>query len=110
VLKVTPYAGLLCYQVDSERPGIDPYLVDLTMYWGTGCCDCSHFKFRLEKELTLQPLNPASYRCKHIVAARNYLADELINTLVRQQIKAEKPFKSNFVRSGTIQFRIEDKK
>ena len=67
------------------------YLVDLAEYDGNGSCNCSHFKFRLESKVKLGV--ERRMRCKHIMAARDYLASALIERMSDAEEKMTEPNK-----------------
>jgi|6_EtaG_2_1085325.scaffolds.fasta_scaffold168186_2 hypothetical protein len=82
---ITPWDNLR-FMVPS-RNGEKDYLVDLAEYDGNGSCNCSHFKFRLESKVKLGVKR--HMRCKHIVAARDYLASALIERMSDAEEKTE---------------------
>src|ERR1041384_262559 len=87
-MRVIPHE-ILRYFVESDTKPGEKYLVDLCPYWGIGCCDCPHFRIRIEPHLTDKPIDPEAWRCKHIKAAREYLANQLIDTLVKIELAKE---------------------
>lgn len=86
---ITPWDNLR-FMVPS-RNGEKDYLVDLAEYGGNGSCNCSHFKFRLESKVKLGVKR--QLRCKHIVAARDYLTSALIERMSDAEEKTTKPNK-----------------
>lgn len=90
-MKVTPH-GTLLYLVQSEH-GHPDYLVDLGAYWGNGACDCMHFRVRLEPKMRHLQSRPADwpkygYMCKHIIASRRSLLQEVIETMALRETEA----------------------
>lgn len=63
----------------------EPYLVDLEENRGIGKCDCDDFKFH--KQPTIAGKIAASdypvYRCKHIVAGRQFAGEALLESFIR---------------------------
>ena len=74
---ITPWDNLR-FMVPS-RNGEKDYLVDLAEHEGNGSCSCSHFKFRLEPKVKVGV--ERRMRCKHIMAARDYLVSALIERM-----------------------------
>lgn len=90
-MKIRNYEGLLRYTVESDDHKGEEYFVDLALYGGVGFCDCPHFKFRLEPQLSLRPIDPEKFRCKHIRACRRHLSDQLIDALIKTEIRKDHP-------------------
>lgn len=81
-MKVTSIGGPLHWMVQSENNNGE-YTVDLGSFWGNGQCDCPHFRIRLQPRLEQFYARPAAWpqyglMCKHIIAARKFLLNELI--------------------------------
>jgi len=72
----------LRFFVASESDGETEYLVDLAELWGNGRCDCYHFRCRLEPRIKKHP--GLALRCKHIIAARDHLADRVIASVMKE--------------------------
>ena len=78
-LTVEPYNALPSFLVYSDPSR--KHLVNCGDMGGNGSCSCQHFQFRLMSKLNNgEPISTAT-RCKHILAARNILADILIKNL-----------------------------
>lgn len=80
-MTIEPYDNPLRVLVSSEtRPDIK-HLVELDAYDGLGKCSCEAFSFRSEPLANPQDGTPADrspgLRCKHILAARDWLDLEL---------------------------------
>jgi hypothetical protein len=104
-MMIRPYNGLMMYEVTSESdPRTEPYHVDLTFYRGIGNCDCAQFQFRLEPHLVRQPFHPDQYRCKHILACREFLGKQLVDTLIKSEIIRDSGANAHLPRLGTMQF------
>lgn len=86
-MNVRPYEKLR-YYVQSESLK-DEYLVDLSAYAGNGQCDCPNFKYKLGPKLQkIHPMDLAPNSvtmCKHIRAAREYLATEVIHLVMANE-------------------------
>lgn len=68
------------FWVDSDRPGVKPYMVDLLAYRFNGSCDCPDFRDYHEKRTRLEngaDPHPA-LRCKHIERARAWKLEEFL--------------------------------
>ena len=61
-----------------------PHTVDLESYKWAGQCDCEHFKFRCEPELSRGAPANDKFRCAHIKAARSYFLDEILPKIAAQ--------------------------
>lgn len=60
----------LRFMVDSRRPSVPAYLVDLEEHGFNGACHCEHFRFRLEPLLLRGSAASPALRCWHIKIAR----------------------------------------
>lgn len=93
-VKITPLDGLTRFLVQSDVNPDAEYLVDLEAFHGNSGCSCPHFEFRLQPQLMLGKKAPASepniYRCRHIMACRELLGNELVNTIVAKNVEMEK--------------------
>lgn len=60
-----------------------PQLVELDAYQNFGRCSCEHFTYRLQPVFDEHPdaLVDVKERCKHIVAAREALLNQVIDKL-----------------------------
>ncbi len=75
---VEPVEGeLLRFRVRSDRDG-RPYLVDLAAFNGVGTCECIHFQIRLRPRIE----SGEKQFCKHLVRARNFFVDEIIQKML----------------------------
>ncbi len=81
---VTPIVGEpLRFHVRSRtEPGLK-YLVDLESYNRNGECGCQHFEFRLRPVLAehRHPTPSDRTRCWHILKARGWLLDRMLEKL-----------------------------
>lgn len=88
MMKIEPYDHILRFRFVSEtRPDI-AHLVDLGAYDGFGECSCEDFCYRVRPGLVANRSRAtlataitdegAVRRCKHLVAAREYLVDSVI--------------------------------
>ena len=80
---VEPVDGeLLRFRVRSDRDG-RPYLVDLSAFNGNGNCQCQDFQIRKLPEL-LKGAHGFGHvaMCKHIIRARDFFVDEIIQKLL----------------------------
>ena len=70
------------------------YLVDLTSYYGAGCCSCPDYRCRHEpKNATLGPTAATTpHRCRHIKLVRSYVADLATMGLMRVDGTSEEAF------------------
>lgn len=98
-MKITPHDGLTRYMVQSDVNPDNEYLVDLSSYGGIGKCSCSHHTYRMAPELERPGAikeglkDPDRWRCKHIIACREMLGKDMVDTLTKrdnQQTKALK--------------------
>jgi hypothetical protein len=76
--KVEPYDHPLRFLVVSDTQPDVSHLVDLGEFEGKGKCSCQHFEFRIQPDIEV---GLPHKRCKHIDAARCYLADAVIEKL-----------------------------
>jgi hypothetical protein len=83
-LKVENYEPPLRFLVKSAKFADRQYLVDLGEYEGHGRCDCPHFRCKLEGEIQTGKRGK-DYRCKHIRAAREVLADGFIRVCLQKE-------------------------
>jgi len=89
---VRPHGDFLRFYVTSSENKDAEYLVDLDCYWGTGWCNCPHFKNRLEPKLAAMALRlnhriHHEFRCKHIRSAVLHLGQALADELLRGKMK-----------------------
>ena len=63
------------------------HLVDVTAYGGAGKCDCEDFRCRHEPVISACPPGSlaAPPRCRHIVAAREFIADCVVTDWLRSE-------------------------
>jgi hypothetical protein len=88
---ITPFEGLTRYHAEPESKGqTEPYLIDLTLNGGIGWCDCPHFRCRLAPQIHGTATDDESNRCKHIRAARDYLAKQLLEIFLESEIEKTK--------------------
>lgn len=83
---------ILRYRVLSENPDKLPkewklagrkyYIVDLASYHGNGQCDCMDFRTRMEPKLSRGMAPCDQLRCKHILACRRALLDDVIGKFI----------------------------
>lgn len=82
-VNVTPFEGLTRFHAQSERGRATTYLVDLDLYWGLGWCGCEDFGINKEPTVKLWKADERvvtdEWRCKHVIACRMYLGDDLAN-------------------------------
>lgn len=72
----------LVYMVGSAGNPGDSYRVDLTAYRFNGECGCINFQVKLKPKLEGGSRPSDLTRCKHIRAARSFLADRCIAKIV----------------------------
>lgn len=75
----------------ASQPG-RTHLVDVTAYGGVGKCDCDDFRCRREPVLAASP--PGSVfpsRCRHIHAAREFIADCVVIGFLKSEAPADGP-------------------
>jgi hypothetical protein len=86
---ITPFEGLTRFKARSVQ-SVESYLVDLEFYWGVGKCGCKWFATHLEPTVCRWMAEERDisddWRCKHLIAARQYLGDDL----VRKQLEVLK--------------------
>lgn len=70
----------LRFWVPSQTTYGKEYLVDLASYRGSGRCDCPHFIFRCQPELSRGAIPTTLLRCNHIELAR----DHFFNVIIKQ--------------------------
>lgn len=77
-----PHDHILRYRFDSEaRPDI-AHVVDLGAFEGFGECSCEDFQYRVLPVLVRYPTGePMPKRCKHLIAAREALLDQVIRRI-----------------------------
>lgn len=84
-MTVRRYDSPLRYFVGSaSRPNTE-HLVELDAFHGNGACQCENFDFNMRPILERRRhdhRNPP-IRCKHIKAAREFLADDIIRRLTQ---------------------------
>lgn len=73
---------LLRYFVRSSTTR-EEYLVDLAAYDGNGACTCKDFQCRIEPMLS-RGEKPRRTHCKHLRAAREDLANALIQEFIKR--------------------------
>lgn len=105
-MKITPFDGVVTsYLVDSEFVEGMQYLVDLTFYGGIGKCSCPYHTYNKHMAPWLHiPGNIAIaqksvqeadlHRCKHIMAVRDLLGPQLIDTVVHKHNQEDKLLKA----------------
>ncbi len=88
-MDVTPFDGLTRYHVTTVRAGAKGYLVDLESYWGNGQCGCMFYCTTHEPVVSRwtpsqrEPGNAT--RCRHLLAARLYLGEDLVTELLNKK-------------------------
>jgi len=76
-MTIHPHDHILRFRFTSDSRADVAHVVDLGEFQGFGECSCEDFTFRLLPALT-RGEKPA-FRCKHILAAREHLTDQLIS-------------------------------
>lgn len=85
VAPVQPYDHPLRFLVRSaSRPRI-VHIVDLAEHGGNGGCSCEQFTIRIRPHLDEGAAPTERHRCKHIRAAREYLADRAIRSIIEHE-------------------------
>lgn len=94
--EVKKHADCLVYEVGSDsRPG-HWHRVDLSMWSGFGACSCEHFEFKINPLLKGGIVPTQEMECRHIRAARRYLAIEATQGIIRiRQHEAEQNQEEN---------------
>jgi len=77
-MSVEPFDHPLRFLVASDTQPDVSHLVDLSEHEGRGRCSCQHFEFRIAPNIEA---GLPHEKCKHIRAAREYLADAVIAKL-----------------------------
>lgn len=78
-MQIHQHDHILRFRFTSDsRPDIS-HVVDLGEYNGFGECSCEDFQYRLAPALTRGEI-PAT-RCKHLIAAREYLVNQVISRI-----------------------------
>lgn len=71
--------------MDGQPPkgGQESWMVDLEAYWGHGKCDCDHFRYRLEPDISrkVMPTPEMPMECWHLVQARRHFMRQLYKEL-----------------------------
>ncbi len=80
-MNVIPHDHVLRFRVTSDSQPEVEHVVDLGAFVGHGRCSCQHFEFRILPDVEA---GRVAGRCKHIQAARDYLADEVIGQVLKQ--------------------------
>jgi hypothetical protein len=87
---VRPTGENLVFSVESDsRPGIH-HRVDLAAFSGFGACQCEEFQFKHQKRIKTKPVTDWR-ECKHIAAARRFLAIAVAQRLIQQRSQQENP-------------------
>lgn len=82
-LQVEDIGERLRFHVRSETsPKTAYYLVDLGLNEQWGWCNCKHHQTRLQPHLTRDIPLEGRLRCKHVQAARDYVAGLFISAVV----------------------------
>lgn len=78
-MSIHPHDHVLRFRFESEaRPDI-AHVVDLGAFGGFGECSCEDFVYRLRPALCgSQAPTDSLRRCKHLIAAREHLLDQVI--------------------------------
>lgn len=85
-VRVVPVVGLGhsgFYHVESRKEPGKFYLVNLLAFRGNGDCECGDFLHKFEARLERGEALSDYTRCFHIVAARLFMADEVVRVLMR---------------------------
>ena len=89
-----------------------PHTVDLESYKWAGQCDCEHYKFRCEPELSRGAPASDRLRCAHIKAARSYFLDEILPKIAAQVRgigkSAPAEFHAQAILTGIYQSELQD--
>lgn len=78
-MKIQPHDSPLRWLVESSRGG--DHMVDVGANRGFGACACEHHTLKIQPALDAGHAVPIAHRCRHIVAARARLLDEVIAKL-----------------------------
>jgi predicted nucleic acid-binding Zn finger protein len=71
----------LRFLVTSEKRADVKHLVDLGENYPFGKCSCEQFTFRVQPEIDKGHTVNVAFRCKHILAAREKLTDDVVARL-----------------------------
>jgi hypothetical protein len=82
-MKIHPYDHVLRFRFESDtRPEI-AHVVDLSAFGGFGECSCEDFQYRILPELLRE--GREIKRCKHLLAARDFLAGQVISRIIESE-------------------------
>lgn len=74
------------FLVTSEGDLCKRYCVDVLAFEGEGECDCDNWNFRIGPHRRAEPPTVPPIRfCKHIVAAREFFTDQVIQRMLAMQ-------------------------
>jgi hypothetical protein len=73
-----PHDHILRFRFTSDSRDDIAHVVDLGGFDGFGECSCEDFQYRILPSLTRNDPTAGLKRCKHIIAAREHLADQVI--------------------------------
>jgi hypothetical protein len=84
MMKIHPYDHVLRFRFESDtRPEI-AHVVDLAAFGGFGECSCEDYQYRILL-VVLKSGTAGVARCKHLVAAREHLAEQVISRIIESE-------------------------
>lgn len=84
MMLIHPHDHVLRFRFESStRPEI-AHVVDLGAFEGFGECSCEDFQYRTLAKL-LRSEREGLTRCKHLLAARAHLADQVISRIIESE-------------------------
>lgn len=80
-MSIHPHDHILRYRFTSDTRADIAHVVDLGEFEGFGECSCEDFQYRILPSL-VRNVDPSTLkRCKHLLAAREHLADQVISRI-----------------------------
>lgn len=77
-MTIHPHDNILRFRFTSDTRADIAHVVDLSEFDGFGECSCEDFQYRILPILVRNEPKEGVKRCKHIIAAREHLADQVI--------------------------------
>lgn len=82
MMKISAHDHVLRFRFESDTRKEIAHVVDLAGFGGFGECSCEDFQYRI---LPLLHRGEAANRCKHLVAAREHLAAQVIARIMESE-------------------------
>ena len=81
MMRIHTHDHVLRFRFESDTRKEIAHVVDLAAFEGFGECSCEDFQYRVMPAIVRDGIGYAGRRCKHLLAAREHLAQQVIDRI-----------------------------